>query len=60
MSTHREIAAAIRDYYEMLDQKSSEEVEQLISHVLHSESSVNEHEQFPTPPFYCQMKTYND
>lgn len=60
MSTHREIAAAIRDYYEMLDQKSSEEVEQLISHVLHAESRVNEHEQFSTPPFYCQMKTYND
>ena len=40
MSTHIKIADAIRDYYEMLEQLSSEELEQLIPSVLKLEGNA--------------------
>ena len=60
MSTHIKIADAIRDYYEMLEQLSSEELEQLIPSVLKLEGNAINQEQCPTPPFCCQTKTYSD
>lgn len=60
MSTHIKIADAIRDYYEMLDQLSSEEVEQLITSALKPEDELINQEPFPTSPFYCRTKTYSN
>ncbi len=60
MSIHSKLEEAIRDYYDMLDQLSPEELEQLTRTAASQVNELTDREMFSPPPFYCRTKTYSD
>lgn len=60
MSTHNKLEEAIREYYEMLDQLSPEELEQLTQAAAYQAKEPADREMLSPPPFSCRKKLYSD
>lgn len=60
MSTHRKLEEAIREYYEMLDQLSPEELEQLTQAAASQAKEPADWEMLSPPPFSRRKKSYSD